>query len=217
MAAIFGKDRDKTELRFLEADIFNPLTFINDQCFKARYKCSRGPVHGDLHANNVIIDRYRNVRLIDFAWAHSSKHVLVDYVLMECSLRFLLFPNSINPSEQLEVDKILLEADGPERLAKIDFESPNGICYRRLGAILAEIRSQAREHISIDCGCGFCEYLAAQFLVLFGQMSFSDYNRLIAARALGLIARKLKDSNFGSFALADRPVQFKDGNHLASA
>ena len=41
------------------------------------------------------------------------------------------------------------------------------------------------------------EYLAAQFLVLFGQMSYPDYNRFMGARALGLIAHKLKKANFG--------------------
>jgi hypothetical protein len=197
LSSIFGANRDKDRFSFLEAEIANPLIFLGNACFELPQRGRRGPVHGDLHANNVVIDNFKKVHLIDFAWADAQKHVLVDYVLMECSLRFLLFPHYVNPSEQLRVDECLLNADGPEELERWATGSPLEGKYRRLGIMLNEVRGEARKFLAADNNNGFLEYLAAQFLVLFGQMSYPDYNRFIGARALGLIAHKLQEANFG--------------------
>jgi hypothetical protein len=198
LSCIVGRNRDKQDMLFMGGEVSNPLLFINAKCLQQQYFGKIGPVHGDLHANNVIVDGSGSVHLIDFAWATSRRHVLVDYVLMECSLRFLLFPHHVDPIEQLEVDTILLKPDGGKRLAGWDWDSPLANYYRRLGIVVDEIRTQARRFQSDSSDRSFLEYLAAQFLVLFGQMSYRDYNRLIAVRALGLIARELITSNFGS-------------------
>ncbi len=177
----------------------NPLWLLERPCFKRLYKVNRGPVHGDLHANNVILDAVDNsVHFIDFAWAEKKKHVLVDYVLMENSLRFLLFPHHVNPSTQLEADKLLLGLDGAQDLAEVRWDCQLGNHYRRLGLILSKIRGEARKYLGGD---GFVEYLAAQFLILLGQITYSDYNQLMAVRALGLIATELRTKGFASKAL----------------
>ena len=177
----------------------NPLWLLEQPCFKKPVRVKRGPVHGDLHANNVILDAVDNsVHFIDFAWAEKKKHVLVDYVLMENSLRFLLFPHYVNPERQLDADKLLLEPDGAQKLAEAKSDCYLGRHYQRLGLILSKIRTQARQYFQ---DLGFAEYLAAQFLILFGQVTYPDYNQVMAVRALGLIATELR-KGFGSDALA---------------
>jgi len=198
LKSIFGPDRTKEEFEFLGSPVNNPLVFIEHECFRAKQEVKTGPVHGDLHATNVMVDKYSGVQLIDFAWAHPSNHVLIDYVLMENSVRFLLFPHQVNPGEQLKVDTKLLDADGAEALKVWNKGSPLDGYYRRLGVVLSHIRGAAADLLRTNDDRGFLEYLAAQFLILFGQMAYPDYNRLIAARALGLIAQRLAQGKFAA-------------------
>ncbi len=201
LSAVLGENRDRSDFSFLGAENENPLTFIEEEVFNRPLKGWIGPVHGDLHATNIMVDKdQEEVHLIDFAWARGEnkpRHVLVDYVLMECSLRFLLFPHHVEPNEQMEVDKLLLIPDGAERLIKCTANSRLAEQYARLGLMLREIRDQAKPYLSNPSDRGFFEYMAAQFLILFGQMTYRDYNRFMVARTLGIIARKLKTDNFG--------------------
>lgn len=195
---MLGDKRDHSEFRFLGAEICNPLHFIDQPCFKKTQVGKIGPVHGDFHANNIIVGSDDSVHLIDFAWAVEQRHVMVDYALMENSLRFLLFPDYVNPSEQLEVDMLLLRPDGAKLLAEWPESSSLSPYYRRLGRLVCAIREQAQGFLGGDGEKEFQQYLAAQFLILFGQMSYRDYNRLIALRCLGLLARQLSLQGFGS-------------------
>ncbi|MGA2876689.1 MAG: hypothetical protein ABSE82_14290 [Nitrososphaerales archaeon] len=197
LSSILGVDETSQGADVFGTPICNPLWFIGQPCFDMPYKVKKGPVHGDLHANNVIVDADGDVHLIDFAWAANSRHVLVDYVLMENSLRFLLFPHHVNPDLQLLADTLLLKFDGAKELAKVNWNCHLVDHYRRLGLILTEVRSQARPYLASQGDDGFLEYLATQFLILFGQVSYPDYNQLMGVRALGLIANELKNNNFG--------------------
>ena len=202
LSSILGDDGNKQDVTFLGTSICNPLWLFGQQCFDVTYKGMRGPVHGDLHANNVIIDAEDDVHLIDFAWAAKNKHVLVDYVLMENSLRFLLFPQHVQPDKQLEADRLLLKCDGAQELASVTWDCCLVEHYRRLGRILHQLRTQARPYLASQAEDGFSEYLATQFLILFGQISYPDYNQHMAARALGLIASELREKDFGRRALS---------------
>lgn len=196
LTSVYGRHHQKVNFNFIGADITNPILFIDNRCFGEAREGWIGPVHGDLHANNVMLDKHGGVFLIDFAWACPSRHVLVDYVLMECSLRFLLFPHHVNLEEQLKVDTLLLKQDGASRLIRWASGSPLEHYYRRLGIMLNHIRTEATQFCVRGGDAGFLEYLAAQFLVLFGQMSYKTFNRHVGARVLGLIARKLERDNF---------------------
>ncbi len=198
IASMLGRKREQPEFRFLGGEVVNPLDFINQPFFTSPRLGKVGPVHGDLHANNIIVGFDDSVHLIDFAWAAQKRHVLVDYALMENSLRFLLFPDFVDPSEQLEVDLVLLRPDGALDLAKWPESSRLAPYYRRLGALIRVIRDQAQAILGGNGEREFQEYLAAQFLILFGQMSYRDYNRLIALRFLGLLARRLSLQGFAT-------------------
>ena len=49
-------------------------------------------VHGDLHSQNVLVDERGEVWPIDFAWCHNDASPLLDFSMLECSLKFLALP-----------------------------------------------------------------------------------------------------------------------------
>jgi hypothetical protein len=104
---------------FLGARIYNPLKYL--KALPKYAVLNVAPVHGDLHPDNVVIDRNGVPHLIDFAWAHKSRDVLIDYVLLENSIRFMAFSwaGAINLSDQLKVDQVLLDEDGFSRISSL--------------------------------------------------------------------------------------------------
>jgi serine/threonine protein kinase len=198
LTSLFGSNQGRPTFPFVGETILNPILFLKSECFKAKLQATVGPIHGDLHPSNVIIDKNRHVHLIDFAWAKKRGHVLKDYVLMECSLRFMLFPHYVNLEDQLKVDKLLLSRDGSKKLESWHSSSPINHHYQTLGKVLTILRKQASRFLSARSEEGFLEYLAAEFLMLYGLMKFDDYNRLVAARALGLIAKRLSEKKFAA-------------------
>jgi hypothetical protein len=135
-----------------------------------------------------MMDKARTPHLIDFSWANRHGHLLKDFVLMENSLRFMLFPRYLSVEDQLKCDLALLKEDGCRSVAAISFSSSEARrAFRRLAHAVQVIRTAAR-----NCAYeGFDLYLAAQFLVLYGLLAYDSYNFLVALRALGLIGAKV--------------------------
>jgi serine/threonine protein kinase len=65
-----------------------------------------GIVHGDLHSQNVIIDKSDKIHLIDFGWT-GIKWRLVDFLMMECSLKYLVSPPHSPMDGLLKIDQLL--------------------------------------------------------------------------------------------------------------
>lgn len=197
LIATFSNDSEKVRIKFLRAWILNPI-FLLERGFKERIECLTGVVHGDLHSSNILITPNEDPALIDFAWGDEGAHVLKDFVLMESSIRFLLFPQYVNMDEQLKVDKILLEEEGFDDVVACIDGSPLRFEYQRMAEMVGVVRQQAKRlWKDIGADFDFDEYLAAQFLVLYGLLKYEDYNFYAGVRALGLIASKLKDTKFG--------------------
>jgi hypothetical protein len=179
---------------FLGAEIANPLRVIDQLQREDAKAATFTPIHGDLHPSNVMISDQGECHLVDFAKARKRSHCLKDYALMECSLRFMLFPHHVNLEEQLVVDELLLRRDGGEELEAYSEPSHLAPFYRRLGSSVATIRSAAAGLITSEWD--FHEYIATLFLILYGNMGFSVYNRVTATRALGLMGRELRRAGF---------------------
>ena len=196
---LFGnKFANSDEIEFLGAKIYNPLKLIIDKQFIEHKKnCIVCPIHGDLHANNVIIDNNKNTRLIDFAWAKQEGHFLIDFVLMENSIRFLLFPKYLNLKDQLIIDEKLMSEDVNDALNYVETEIKSHLkpYYLRLLKSIQVIRQCARDVTKKNRKKNvydFNEYLIAQFLVLYGLLKYDDYNINCAVRKLGLLALHIK-------------------------
>ena len=143
--AILGELRKVHDtFEFLGAQIYNPLYAIRE--VHKKRTCKVGPVHGDLHPKNIILDgNYQKVGLIDFAWSAYPRHTLVDYTLLENSLRFMLFPGFCSLPEQLEVDKLLLSETGYSDAAELTFSTDESKQYfLMLTSMLRIIPQRAR-------------------------------------------------------------------------
>ena len=190
---ILGALSQKTQFQFLGTRVYNPLRLLDELPQLVRVRNAR--VHGDLHPDNVIIGPNKMPHLIDFAWAKPRRDVLVDYVLLENSVRFMSFPEGTDLREQLTVDRWLLDEEGWKMVLGKSFRTtPLGVAYVRMAAAVGVIREQARRclggRFSIE------RYLLTQFIVLYGLMAYKEYTPHVAARALGMIADRLHRTGF---------------------
>ena len=102
-------------LHSLDAEFFffgrrrlvNPVSVLNRSANNSM-KILRGPVHGDLHPRNIIVDRKPVVHaLIDFEFADREGGSLSDFVLLELSLQHFQFPTHVDPFWELVVHQVL--------------------------------------------------------------------------------------------------------------
>jgi hypothetical protein len=160
-------------------------------------------VHGDLHPSNVVLDDKGIPRLLDFTWCRPGAHVLKDFLVMECSIRFMMLPQHISIAGQEKMNLALLDPDQEEVLRlRHDFESL-GVDEETIQQVdrCAKIVCRIRHHAKAACRGEFniAEYLACQALVLYGLMRIDRYPFGVCARALALISEKLQSLDyFGS-------------------
>lgn len=189
LAIPLGGDLKDEPFPYLNAQVVDPR-FAVEKLKDMKVEGVFGAVHGDLHSSNVMLDHNDEPHLIDFAWAKRKGHVLKDFILMECSLRFLVFPSYADLETQLKVDGHLLERSGWEMITTIDQNLPLADCYRRLGALIGAIRNLAAQ-VSGPSFDFEREYLAPQLYVLYGLLKYDGYAFHAASRAAGMIAKKL--------------------------
>lgn len=190
MEMIFGVLKEDDTFLYQGAQIFNPLIF--ERNLPTTILSPVGFVHGDLHPDNIVIDRFGQSHIIDYAWGGEPRDILVDYVLLENSVRFWHFPKYVNYEEQLEVDIILLEREGYSQIEAKHFSTPEATRYfKRLAKAISIIRTHANERLGLNFNMN--HYLTVQFLLLFGVINIKEYNTLQAIRYLGLIAKKLSE------------------------
>jgi hypothetical protein len=195
---ILGRLVAEETFPFLGAVLYNPLRFIDSLPESAVLPMGR--VHGDLHPDNVVLHRCGTPHLIDFAWAKDERDILVDFVLMENSIRFRDFPRTVNLDEQLEVDDTLTKDNTFEGIPSWkSFDQQNKDAYNQLAVAVSLIRLSAKSVL----GSRFSveRYLFCQFIVLYGLFRFEGYEPYTSIRALGIIAKRLHD---GGWSFLDR-------------
>ena len=84
------------------ADVFSEIEKILNQTEKFCY----GPIHGDLHAQNILFDQDNRIHLIDFGWT-AERWKAIDFLMLECSLKFLVAPHGARQKDLLEIEKFL--------------------------------------------------------------------------------------------------------------
>jgi hypothetical protein len=157
-------------------------------------------VHGDLHPSNVVIDSNRLPKLIDFSWCRNQAHILQDFLVMECSIRFLMAPRGLSPRTRQLIDAEMLRTD--------DFDI-KGVksCLKRSGVInetvehvgrTMEFIQTVRTQASRACGSSFdiCDYLACQAIVLYGLCRVEQYPFGTCANVIGLIGKTLRKADY---------------------
>jgi hypothetical protein len=66
----------------------------------------KGPVHGDLHSQNVLVGKDLNISLIDFGWT-AIRWRAIDYLWLECSLKFVVASPYTDIEDVLMVEEIV--------------------------------------------------------------------------------------------------------------
>ena len=190
LRSFFGSKPLKKPVLYLDQQIIDPRSFIKDPRFNKEVSWCMGPIHGDLHPSNVLWDGYK-AGLIDFAWGNTNGHRIIDHVLMENSLRFMIFPKCTNLEQQLRIDRALLKLGGYREISQLAESSKLKHEYARLASLLEIIRKSANSFLTKKGEKGFIEYLVAQFMMLYRQIGYPDYQSVVTARALGMIANHL--------------------------
>lgn len=141
------------------------------------------PVHGDLHPNNVLFGRNFVPVLIDYAFGHLDGHFIKDFVLMECSLRFLQIPKLLQPDLMTRLDDALLEEHGYRTMFRSRGRTAEVL--RETAELVATIREECRlRHVNYD----FSEYLVAEYMMLMGALRLLPYQDFRTLRALCRLA-----------------------------
>jgi hypothetical protein len=158
--SIFGTDETT---RLLGKTWPNPLRVV-DNLVSMAFEGAAGPIHGDLHPKNVVLDRSGRPRIIDFGWALPRGHVVVDYVLMEVNLRAVTLSAQISHNDAIALAEMLEDGDPVPDAAKIVVARANLI--RDILWTSARVSGISKDWMR--------EYLVPQFLVAFGLLKFLD-------------------------------------------
>ena len=179
------------ELVMLDIGVANPLVVLEELIEKSD-DFLLGPIHGDLHATNVVLDNEGRPHLIDFAWAEKQGVIFKDYTLMECSLRYMVFPTHRDPRIHLEIDKACLKVEGLQSLRSDEIFFNNiSIDYRRLIELLIVVRNHANKVSAKMADKWFESYLKNLFVMHYRLHEYPGYG-LLSARALGLLASRIR-------------------------
>ena len=100
-------------------------------------------MHGDLHAQNVLIDDDGRAELIDFGWTTLDGWRAIDFLMLECSLKFLVSPENARIEDLLGLEQ---ELDSPSP-AWDEFEAIRvyGRELAKVGACVERVRCCALE------------------------------------------------------------------------
>jgi hypothetical protein len=138
---IQGKERLRVES--LGRDFANPLLAVaGRKLVRPTYFCT---THGDLNANNILVDVSGSTWLIDFLRTGTG-HILRDFAKLDATVRFLLLqPQEASLQERLEMEAALLGVDRFSQVGSLATRLPTAnravakafatsVCLRTLAA-----------------------------------------------------------------------------------
>ena len=167
---IFGDDRS---ISGVLGEVAHPAELLSGVDRRREFHVSA--IHGDLHAQNVVLDWERNAHMIDFGWAESQGPMLVDFTVMEATVRLMRFPRHVKPATFVEFQRALNRSEGHLRAREIVSRrsEPGAAMYGRAADLVGVIRAAAER------ACGptwdYSEYQAALFATLYGMLAYSSY------------------------------------------
>lgn len=177
----------------------NPKLILKDLLEQSSVGFTCALIHGDLHLSNIVADgNIANPTLIDYAWTKRSSHVLIDYVMLESSLRIMRFPRSINPGLILAVDRALITDFSGDEAGRIANSLPGESLTRQrlevmIGAVRA-VRTKAKT-LAVDNQITDpqleAEYFKLMYIILCGQEKFDDYPLVRTVINLDLLKHRI--------------------------
>nr|WP_315243894.1 phosphotransferase [uncultured Albidiferax sp.] len=178
-------------------------------------------VHGDLHARNLMLSQSNpsKTELIDFDWVHSG-HPAKDFVLMECTLKYMLLTELLQAAKAPLGDDLYIQAQRIEAfeqyLCKHCFDLPSAEemvrsvfgeaevpphqarALSRVYASLIEVRGAAGRVLRAYCIAHTPSsitpeqhYFASFFLVTVGLLGYTEIDQVWAMIGLQTIGEYL--------------------------
>lgn len=134
-------------------------------------------VHGDLHSQNVIVDDKRETWPIDFAWCHDRSSPLLDLTMLECSLKFLGFPQRSDLHTLIKLEHELLKRRSPSpSLGRVPYQT-------EINNVLKAVRA-IRDFAMGDMGISFKDYRKALVLMTYCHATHPKLNRPLVLSSL---------------------------------
>ncbi len=135
--------------------------------------------HGDLHSQNVLVDPTGRCWPIDFAWCMNESSLVVDLVMLECSLKFLAFPMRADLREMIRLETNLCREYVPAGAVKAMPYSTE--VENVLGAIV-EVRKFGQE-----AGISFQDYLTCLCMMTSSLATHLHLNRPLVLASLQIL------------------------------
>lgn len=178
-------------------------------------------VHGDLHARNLMLSKSNPARteLIDFGWVHFG-HPAKDFVLMECTLKYMLLPEVLPVAKGKATDNLYFQANDIEAFEQLLCEHSFNLpsvdemltavfgdtrppahqvrALIRVYICLVEVRRAAGRVLDSYCAThpdskltAEQHYFASFFLVTLGLLGISEMDQFSAMIGLQTVGGKL--------------------------
>jgi SAM-dependent methyltransferase len=165
----------------------------------------KGPVHGDLHSQNVIVDRSNRINLIDFGWT-AIRWRAIDYLWLECSLKFVVASPYARLGDLLGMEEKLDKAWGDDK----PFDTSvfdgllEGVSLKKIAAGIDVIRKNARAHVS---GLNLSDYRKGLIGMMSALTTFPQLNRpyLIHSMARNSLSLEQEVSSGGPYRKLYQP------------
>ncbi len=163
-------------------DVANIATHIKKQSINS----VSTTIHGDMHSQNVLIDEREECWPIDFAWCRGEASPVLDFTMLECSLKFLAIPQRSDLHSIIKVEQQLCSEAFPSiKIGSIPYSKE---IINVIEGILA-VRKFALENIGIN----FVDYRKALFLMTYVHSTHPLLNLpyvLSSLQILGTIEEK---------------------------
>lgn len=150
-------------------------------------KAHLSAVHGDLHPNNVLVNDSQPAVLIDYGWSKPAFNTVVDFVLMEASLKFFSLAWNVNRSDLKQFERAVVKEFLPDQITVNDTNMAFMRNYVKL------IREKASRFV--DAEDFELQYLLPLFCVTMGQFKYAKKvnNLSYLLFSAGLLAEKLEE------------------------
>jgi hypothetical protein len=143
--------------------------------------------HGDLHSENIFVDKSGDVFLIDFGHTKKGLHAVIDHVTLEASIKFRHIPPYIRIDELIDIEKDLLNVSTFE--PNFDFKSIKRNDLKKPFHVINLIRCSSNKYIysPIDK----IDYFIALFLITMRQIQYDNLNQLYALESSKILAEHI--------------------------
>lgn len=145
---------------------------------KQPVKALTSPVHGDLHAENILVDTEddNRISLIDFGWT-DFRWAAVDFIWLECSLKYIVCSPSIGINTYTRAEDLVDDYWGKEDELKLD-EIENLVAGKGMAKIAAGMTAIRSNIQSLKILDNLDDYRRGLILMTYSLLSVPRINKV---------------------------------------